>query len=372
METLTLPSLPTFSHEDSLPMDLVVESLPMDLVVEILCRLPVKFLLQFRSVCKLWNSLISGHNFAKKHLHLSATRSLNYVFYFDYFSRFILESRPLDSVFSTMFMDVVTQIDYSLKGFDGGFHNYPCNFVGSCNGILCLARLHHDCFVRVWNPSIRKFKELPPLIQSKFNNGLAGGWISHGFGYDHVNDNYKVVAVVKYAAPRRGRQGCSISKTQVGVYTFGTDLWKSIGEFPFGSFHLVVPRVGNQGHSYVPDYGEVDEYNLNLGVLRDCLCVFSDYGVWLMKEYGNKESWTKLFTISYEQEDPSDSYFLANVICMFADDQVLLESSSNCGKKMTSYDLKTGTYKFINFQNKIVNNPWKWNLEVCSESLILP
>ncbi|RHN45342.1 putative F-box domain-containing protein [Medicago truncatula] len=52
-------------------------SLPLDLVAEILCRLPVKLLLQFRCVCKSFKSLISDHKFGKKHLHCqqSATTS---------------------------------------------------------------------------------------------------------------------------------------------------------------------------------------------------------------------------------------------------------------------------------------------------------
>ncbi|KAG4131249.1 hypothetical protein ERO13_D09G195001v2 [Gossypium hirsutum] len=41
-----------------------------------------------------------------------------------------------------------------------------------------------------------------------------------------------------------------------------------------------------------------------LGVLDGCLCVLCSYGrlyaeVWVMKEYGKRESWTKLVTIPY-------------------------------------------------------------------------
>ncbi|RHN66454.1 putative F-box domain-containing protein [Medicago truncatula] len=51
-------------------------SLPFDLVPEILCRLPVKSLLQFRCVCKSWKSLISDPKFAKKHLHMFTCQRL--------------------------------------------------------------------------------------------------------------------------------------------------------------------------------------------------------------------------------------------------------------------------------------------------------
>lgn len=54
--------------------------IPFDLVKEILCRLPVKFLLQFRCVCKSWNFLISNDpKFAKKHLHMMSTTKRHYL-----------------------------------------------------------------------------------------------------------------------------------------------------------------------------------------------------------------------------------------------------------------------------------------------------
>jgi hypothetical protein len=49
---------------------------------------------------------------------------------------------------------------------------------------------------------------------------------------------------------------------------------------------------------------KIKQYSLNyagsclLGVLRECLCMISGHDVWVMKEYGNKESLTKLFTVS--------------------------------------------------------------------------
>ncbi|RHN40756.1 putative F-box domain-containing protein [Medicago truncatula] len=71
-ETLTSPSLPT---------------LPFDLIPEILSRLPVKFLLQFRCVCKSLNSLISDHKFANKHIRVSTTTLVHTLTYSTPFSR---------------------------------------------------------------------------------------------------------------------------------------------------------------------------------------------------------------------------------------------------------------------------------------------
>jgi hypothetical protein len=44
--------------------------------------------------------------------------------------------------------------------------------------------------LQLWNPSIRKFKELPPAISEAQNFPFM-----YGFGYDPISDNYKVVVV---------------------------------------------------------------------------------------------------------------------------------------------------------------------------------
>ncbi|KAH0720534.1 hypothetical protein KY285_005344 [Solanum tuberosum] len=61
-----------------------------------------------------------------------------------------------------------------------------------------------------------------------------------------------------------------------------------------------------------PSFGE-GEVELRVRKLRSDLSVFIDYktthiGAWVMKEYGVKESWTKMFTIRY----PNDPEWLPN------------------------------------------------------------
>jgi len=82
---------------------------------------------------------------------------------------------------------------------------------------------------------------------------------------------------------------------------------------------IVSLNLGNESYQEVLqlDYGEVDSSNfLTLGVLRDCLCMIFDHDVWVMKEYENKESWTKLFTISY-MRDPSKCYYFYKAVYIF-------------------------------------------------------
>ncbi|KAL5082276.1 hypothetical protein RYX36_010697 [Vicia faba] len=113
-------------------------------------------------------------------------------------------------------------------------------------------------------------------------------------------------------------KGC---KTQVKIHTLGTHSWRRIQDFPpcmvpCGEPGITISRTVNwfaysdailsssqaivsldlETESYrqisQPDYGM--QVNLTLGIMRDCLCVFSHShsfnDVWLLQKCGNKES----------------------------------------------------------------------------------
>ena len=92
-----------------------------------------------------------------------------------------------------------------------------------------------------------------------------------------------------------------------------------------------------------PDDEGVDTSNLILGVLRDFLCIISGNDVWVMKEYGIQESWTKLFTLS-NMQDSSKSYKLFKVLYTFKDDKVLLQCIGNGKWNLVVYNSKNGTF----------------------------
>ncbi|KEH16388.1 hypothetical protein MTR_0200s0010 [Medicago truncatula] len=59
-------------------------------------------------------------------------------------------------------------------------------------------------------------------------------YMTYGFGYDYVTNNYKVVVVLQYFVSRFEM----VEKTEVQIHTLGTNFWKSIQEFPFGGVHV--------------------------------------------------------------------------------------------------------------------------------------
>ncbi|AES97620.1 F-box protein interaction domain protein [Medicago truncatula] len=296
-------------HSSPLP------TIPFDLIPEILYRLPVKPLMQFRCVCKWWNSLISDPKFAKKHFRFSTTCLIHILTYSSLSQKYTIKSYPLDSLFTK---------DVACKKI--AQHEIPSNhavyIVGSCNGIICVAEYHI------------KFIQLPPL-ELQLNGYILQ---MHGFGHDPISDNYKVVVVF-----------LDNNRTDVKVvHNVGTNFWKDIietfqydgfiveqksGKYVNGAFNWLASKdygkgqcfiasfdLGNESYKKVllPDYDyrEFDSRTLHLIVFRNCLCWICSNDVWIMKEYGMKASWTTLFTIPFM---PS-YYFFSNEMLNFEED----------------------------------------------------
>ncbi|KAL2924718.1 F-box protein CPR1 [Bienertia sinuspersici] len=150
-----------------------------------------------------------------------------------------------------------------------------------------------------------------------------------GFGYDRLNDDYKLV-VVEY---------CGFSsiefkeRRKVRVYSMKANSWKFIENTRLGMrfrvrrascvliddnlLHWLVKypteikarincfNLENEQWGFdvpLPDF-DVDhpcfDYLVNLGVVDGCLCLSIDnrdvtFDVWIMKEYGVQKSWTKI------------------------------------------------------------------------------
>ncbi|MCH96681.1 F-box family protein [Trifolium medium] len=159
-----------------------------------------------------------------------------------------------------------------------------------------------------------------------------------------------------------------------GKFVRGTINWLASKHWHESPCFIVSLDLGKESFQKIllPDFGEVDWSILYVSVLRDCLCMMYGHDVWIMKEYGNTESWTKLFSVSY-MGDPSKSYHLTNTVYTFEDGQVLLKSLVDWNSKLIVYDPRIGTFKFSKFQNNNVYDPtYPHGPEVCIESLISP
>lgn len=259
--------------------------------------------------------------------------------------------------------DEAVQMDYLSNPSD-----YMLRILGSCNGLLCVYSACLPCDITIWNPSTKEYKQLPePSNSSTYNIDY------YGFAYDFKIDDYKVVRIVDYIQDQEDP-----INSDVEVYTLRTNAWKSIGSIPYyfpsdkycgvivnGGLHwlgvgiddgddlivafdiseetfkgLVVVE-GPMLHAPESD-DEVD--NNSLGVLGGSLCLlFKEYGervdVWVMQEYGVKESWNKRFTIT--QDIATENYSLRLVrdfknggqILLMADDCIIYYDAKRDSEK---------------------------------------
>jgi len=210
--------------DSHLQMTTPLPTLPFELITEILCRLPVKSLVKFKCVCKPWNSLISDCKFARKHFRMSTMNPNLILKSRNYSPDFSHTVYPLRSIFTNVTTDG-KQIKFPLHSLNFDYH--IGGIVGSCDGILCLVSKDSEnssSQTVLWNPSIRKYNTLPSL-ETPQNHA-----IEFGFGYDRFADSYKVVAVFRYKCD------CFPDyKTQVKVHTLGTNSWRLIDDFPYGT-----------------------------------------------------------------------------------------------------------------------------------------
>ncbi|XP_075484263.1 F-box protein CPR1-like isoform X2 [Primulina tabacum] len=310
--------------EAQAPVNGGIPCLPEEIVVEILARLPVKSLLKFR--------------------HCSVMS--------------LMQEPSTDAC----------SIDYPKK------HPKKAVWVvGSCNGLICLAINEKDLFF--WNPSTRKSKKLPPVNV----NVKRGFYNIYGFGYNECDDDYKVVGIFCVF----GNAGAY--ESMVKIYSSKINSWKRMedfkggvplddsGKFACGKLHWSASRnlgfhfrwdivsldMESEVYGIVeqPNYGE-REFDSTLGVLGECICILCNYqyinaDLWVLKEYGVKESWTKVATIPYV--DAPGKLLYSKALFMLQNGELLLVF----GMHFIVYNLEDNSVRIPDTSNLISRLFWK-------------
>uniref|UniRef100_A0A2N9G838 F-box associated beta-propeller type 1 domain-containing protein n=1 Tax=Fagus sylvatica TaxID=28930 RepID=A0A2N9G838_FAGSY len=210
------------------------------------------------------------------------------------------------------------------------------SMVGFCNGLFCLFN-RADSTLYLWNPCIKKFKMIATPRYS-----LKSKWhaIHHGFAYHSQNNDFKILQIIIYY-PRR-RDGTRLlmpppppPPPEASVYTLSTDYWRrvvihkesstrSVHSFPRpllffnGALHslacireydfilcfdvndegfreIMIPRNYLDGFS-PKTLGQLVVFKGSLALV----CFGKDLNeesdiccIWVMREYGVVESWTR-------------------------------------------------------------------------------
>ncbi|XP_010255762.1 PREDICTED: F-box protein At3g07870-like [Nelumbo nucifera] len=332
-------------------------NLPYDILLEILSRLPARFLLQCRCVCKSWLTLVRDPRLAKMHLARASqhrnpslifnfrdngTADLNLILNFHVNGNRVLYLFDLNE-------EGCEAVTIELPFLSSGSPN-PFSILGSCNGLVCVARgfsLPSDPDIYIFNPITRECTMLPePCIAHTSRADYA-------FGYHPATDEYKVVRTLFTGTnPLTGSY-----QTKVEVYTLGSKSWRRLEDTEFllwaspsslvnGAIHwlsgyhlgsgiylIVYFDVGDEEFRVLDPPSELNPSRekgcASLVVLEGCLSLAyapDDGGslvVWVMKEYGVKESWTKQFVIQRGAVFPPMNYL--QLLCLLKNGEILLE-----------------------------------------------
>ncbi|PON58783.1 F-box domain containing protein [Trema orientale] len=309
---------------------------PNDVIEEILSRLDAQSVMRCKCVCKSWLSLITHPSFKHRHLKNQVPGAL-------------LRAGNLSRAFSFHVNDNGNHRFWS-HPFPNDYMNHPVvmenlnlNVIvfGCENGVICFS---YGNVVYLWNPAIRKMKKfLSPSPPSPCPMRHL-----YGLGYHTLTDDFKVVGIppmktggVGFYFDNNFKKG-----NLVGVYSLrGPSSWKTL-EMP--DLFFSDPNCANHQTAFcsfvlngfihwLVYYGrEIEETVLeSLGIvafdmstevfklinsppslrgleaytairmfdLSGCLSLltFKRPGLidmWVMKEYGVSDSWTKHFSLN--------------------------------------------------------------------------
>lgn len=249
----------------------------------------------------------------------------------------------------------------------------------------------------IFNPSTRKLREIPSA-PAEFPRSFRMTEMSIcGFGYDGVNDDYKVV---KIAECYRG--------IMVIVYSLNTNTWKRIqnvptntrlfgnwGMFASGALHWPVIKNPLKFHQTFVILG----FDLGLEQFREVpfpnskgdniRFLFSDgesffvidhypnsySDMWLMNNYSGVETlWSKALLVEQHGILGSFKYFRP-VAFSKSGESMLLEVGVSVGKtKLVWYDLKRQTVKNVKIRgipNKLESHEYTESLTQLTEEKLL-
>ncbi|KAE8686749.1 F-box and associated interaction domains-containing protein [Hibiscus syriacus] len=281
-------------------------------IYEILARLPIKTIFQCRSVCKRFLCFISDPEFAKLQLLKSQVCIL-------------IKTQPLQNASKRLQLAHVESSGSNLQVSKLNLtpkSNLPTidiSHMNACNGLLCLVGSEKDYNFYVCNPILGEFITIQPPYKDRQRGSF---W---GLGYSTMMDQYKVLQSYHPVVESNNRY------VMAEIYTIGTGTWRSIGNapidtvaMPFNAFlndalhwFPCTPNGSEFIHTFdfnsekfgtlpPPDHFREDDKKFTnysrIGVLGGCLFMIyftnsSRFDIWVMKEYGVKETWTKQFVV---------------------------------------------------------------------------
>ncbi|XP_073030499.1 F-box/kelch-repeat protein At3g06240-like [Primulina eburnea] len=337
--------------------------LPEDVLIEILIRLPVKSIVKLRCVSRTWRDLIRSPIFINRYQNRERKQSVLLV---KRYTKRQTEDEAILSFHNPDFPEllvspylsipVLNDLDFPTRicsNFRGYFH---VPIYGPCNGLVCIPV---DNIIFLCNPALREFKPLPPP-SIPCPKGYEIWAFEFGFGFDPNTGAYKVIQISRIGADNY--EDFYLNRDhyeRLDLYDSASNSWKHIDEklpkitcmtsfqtFFGGAFHWYASKDIND-YPYIlcfdirteafqlldfPDDFPKAEGLSSLTVLNENLAMIGFprwrgepepsqiIEIWVMKQYGVKESWTKQFVIG--------PYMVFCPLLLLNDEWLLVESDN--------------------------------------------
>ncbi|KAL5708458.1 hypothetical protein ACHQM5_019250 [Ranunculus cassubicifolius] len=301
-----------------------------------------------------------------------------------------------DSIYLTNYASSFTkavEIDYPLKSSES-----IATILGSCNGIYLIGTYSKSVrqwgpytenrnqytfeAMCLWNPATREYKQLPSVLLTIPTLRLSCKRVVYGLGYDALTDDFKVIRILYFLHyldnainTHRFESEVSVYSSRMnsgnriqdipymilnyvtawclstGLYVNGTIHW--LGRLAVQSgippFHVVCFDIANEEFREMegPDLGITSYASscITFGLFEECLCIQniclgSHVDVFVMKEYGVKESWSKMFSIVEPQGLDVVTTF-CKVLCITNGGKLLGKWN---GEDVSLYDVEEGKH----------------------------
>ncbi|BFG34933.1 hypothetical protein CerSpe_212070 [Prunus speciosa] len=297
-----------------------MEKLPRDVALDIFSRLPITSLMQIKSVCRSWRALGKDPRLLIMYQAIANKRNPCLILHCDspiQNNLHFVESSQIGH--HEHYTNNARRINAQIRYVAPEFH-----VVGSCNGLLCISNALYFNPLLVFNPLTTNYIRLPNTTQYPKQQEVA-----FGFGFHPTTMEYKIVWISYLNNTYQSHQLPLQSRVQ--VLTLGLNAWRisvsprckleqgSSEALVDGNLHWVTTRHKHRPGPCLrivcfdlaeekfreiesPGCGSLNICNFHLVVLGGCLSavVCHDDGkidIWMMKDYGSKESWTKEYVI---------------------------------------------------------------------------
>lgn len=396
-----------FEDEQNQNFGISITDLPNPIPVDILIRLSVKRIFICKRVCKTWRNLISSPEFAKLHIargeafpliRPSAPSRVSRTLYLveppERCSGFDLGCNgpikmKLDTKLKIPLYDeksVIEDVEMEPPPKSGvrlRSEYHELKVVNSCNGLLCLCEPSKDFgMFTVWrnpiavcNPITGEFMNFPNPIEWDEDRERSLS-IHCGLGFSPKMNLYKVVRICEPIFSKERERG-----RMTEIHTLGTGSWKRVSNVPSslhgklgsptylnGSLHWLCS--GKKGSNSIVSFNfDIEKFQsippppfklcksvmdmnweMVLGVLRGCLCIcdgsgFEKLKIWVMKEYGVKESWSQEFCFITQTNEGRWIYGKFDPICYLSNGAIVLFHSLRGA--LFYHDPKKHGFKFL-------------------------